>query len=189
MCVSPLSGLFYLCLNFNQRGVDQHRCLNMLANSVTYSDELFALICERIADGESLRKICADEDMPSVASFMRWLGDEKNEALREQYARARERQADFYAEEIIQIADDGSNDTYKDEDGNVRTDQDVIGRSRLRVDARKWYASKLAPKKYGDKIEVDNTIKGKIEHDVNLRPQLTKEEWLAAHGLGQVGEG
>lgn len=58
---------------------------------------------------------------------------------------------DRMAEEILQIADDGRNDTYEDADGHERTDSDVIQRSRLRVDTRKWLMSKLAPKKYGDK--------------------------------------
>lgn len=83
---------------------------------------------------------------------MRWI--EANEGFRKNYARAREDQADVLAEEILQIADDGLNDTYTDEKGNECTNQDVIARSRLRVDARKWYASKLAPKKYGEKLAV-----------------------------------
>jgi hypothetical protein len=73
--------------------------------------------------------------------------------FRHQYARAREAQADFLAEEILQIADDGENDTYATENGPA-VNHDVVQRSRLRVDARKWLASKLAPKKYGDKLAV-----------------------------------
>ncbi|OZI26935.1 terminase [Bordetella genomosp. 9] len=86
-----------------------------------------------------------------MTTVMRWLAD--NAVFREQYARAREAQADKLAEEILSIADDGLNDTYVDDEGNKRTDHDVVARSRLRVDARKWLASKMAPKKYGDKIE------------------------------------
>jgi len=84
---------------------------------------------------------------------MRWLADENHQAFCDQYVRAREAQADRLAEEILEIADDGSNDTYTDENGNERTNQEVVARSRLRVDARKWLASKMAPKKYGDKIQ------------------------------------
>lgn len=96
---------------------------------------------------------------------MRWL--EVNEGFRESYMRAREAQADYLAEEIIQIADDGQNDTYTDDEGQVRTNQDVIARSRLRVDARKWYASKLAAKKYGDKVEQTHT--GAIDHSLTVQ--------------------
>ncbi len=117
-----------------------------------YSVELVELICNRIADGESLRDIGLDDAMPSRETMRRWLIS--HEEFRAQYALAREEQAEFYADEIIKIADDGSNDTYTDDDGNVCTNHDVIARSRLRVDARKWHASKLAPKKYGDKLAV-----------------------------------
>lgn len=71
------------------------------------------------------------------------------------------------AEDTVNIADDGRSDTYIDADGVKRTDQDVIARSRLRVDARKWYASKLAPKKYGDKItqEISGPDGGAVQID------------------------
>lgn len=110
-------------------------------------------ICQRLAEGESLRTICETNGIPHAATVLRWLGEEDKAAFREQYMRAREAQADLYAEEIIQIADDGSNDTYITDNGPA-VNHDVIARSRLRVDARKWYASKLAPKKYGDKVDL-----------------------------------
>lgn len=125
-----------------------------MARPSSYTDEVAEQICDRIANGESLRTVCSGDDMPDKTTVLRWLGDEDRGSFRTQYARARELQADFYAEAIIEIADDGTNDTYLDDEGNKRTDQDVIARSRLRVDARKWYASKLAPKKYGDKVAI-----------------------------------
>lgn len=108
-------------------------------------------ICERIADGESLRSICRGDDMPAKSTVFKWLS--QNATFADQYTRARETQADTLFDEILSISDDGTNDSYKDEDGNPRTDHDVIARSRLRVDARKWMAGKLRPKVYGDKIE------------------------------------
>jgi hypothetical protein len=114
-------------------------------------------ICERIAKGESLRKICLSEHLPSATAVHNHLLVDKQ--FVEQYARAKQLCADYYAEQIIDISDDGINDTYLDEDGNTRTDHDVIARSRLRVDARKWYASKLNPKKYGDKVATELTGK------------------------------
>jgi hypothetical protein len=86
----------------------------------------------------------------------RWL--ESNDAFREQYARAREAQADTLADEILEISDDGSNDwmqrTGKDQEPAWQLNGEHVQRSRLRVDSRKWFASKVAPKKYGDKLEV-----------------------------------
>lgn len=117
-----------------------------------YSQEKADLICEALAEGHSLRAICKAEDMPSKANVFRWLA--ANQDFADQYARAREAQADCLFDDILQIADDGLNDTYTDDEGRVRTDHDVIARSRLRVDARKWMAGKLRPKVYGDKIAI-----------------------------------
>lgn len=123
----------------------------------TYSDEVGAAICERIALGESLRSICRDDAMPSLASVFLWLKNKPG--FSEQYVRAREVQADTLADEIIEIADESANDTYVDDDGNVKTNTEVVARSKLRVDARKWIASKLKPKVYGDRQQIDMEVK------------------------------
>jgi hypothetical protein len=117
-----------------------------------YSEELADLICDAIAGGKSLIDICASEAMPSARAVYRWLADDSRVDFRHRYACAREAQADKLAGEILQISDYGINDTQVDGDGRVIVDHDVIARSRLRVDSRKWLASKLAPKKYGDKL-------------------------------------
>jgi hypothetical protein len=112
---------------------------------VAFSQDIFDRICERIAEGESLREICEEKDMPARVNFIRWL--EKHEALRNQYARARELQADHEFDEIKAIADLAS--------------VDDVQVARLRVDTRKWRAGKLRPKVYGDKVDVEHggTIK------------------------------
>jgi hypothetical protein len=117
-----------------------------------YNQETADLICEALAEGHSLRSICKADEMPSKANVFRWLNSNKEFA--DQYARARETQADTLFDDILAIADDGSNDTYTDDDGNIRTNQDVIARSKLRVDARKWMAGKLRPKVYGEKLAI-----------------------------------
>lgn len=122
-----------------------------------YSEELVDAICELVADGASLRAIGATEGMPATNTLVRWLADGEHPYFKLHYARAKEALADKFSEEILQISDDGSNDTYIDENGNRKTDQDVIARSRLRVDSRKWLASKLAPKKYGDKLDLSSS--------------------------------
>ncbi len=92
----------------------------------------------RIADGESMRSIGRDPAMPAATTLYDWIeGDDSGKAS-EQYARARQMQADTHAEEIVRIADD------QDIDANSR---------RVMVDARKWVASKLKPGTYGDKID------------------------------------
>jgi hypothetical protein len=88
----------------------------------------------------------------------RWMNED--EEFRNKYTRARETQADLLVGEIIEIADETSNDTIHvqgkgDGAGYDIPNKEWIDRSKLRVDARKWAASKLAPKKYGDRIELD----------------------------------
>lgn len=117
--------------------------------STEFTQEMADAICEKLADGESLRSICLADDMPAKSTVFKWLIQQPDFA--DQYARARECQADTMADEILDIADDGSND-YMGED--EKYNGDAVQRSKLRVDARKWLAAKLQPKKYGDKIDV-----------------------------------
>lgn len=121
----------------------------------TYTKEVASKICDRLACGESLRSICMDEAMPGMSAVLSWLS--KHEEFARQYARAREIQADTLADEILNIADEVSNDYAADENGNERVNQEAIARSRLRVDARKWLASKLKPKVYGEKISQEHS--------------------------------
>ena len=97
----------------------------------------FDIICARIAGGKSLRTICLDEDLPTPQGVRKWLNADKDGELVAQYARARGEQADHYADEIITIAD---NENLTPED------------RRIKIDARKWVASKLKPRRYGDKL-------------------------------------
>lgn len=120
-----------------------------------YSEELADEICERIADGESLRSICRDEDKPSKSTVCRWLT--VHQSFQDQYAKAREAQADAIFDEMLDIADDASNDWMerRDADGEAigwQINGDHVQRTRLRLDTRKWMAGKLRPKKYGEKI-------------------------------------
>lgn len=99
-----------------------------------------------IAEGQALTRICRENvKLPAASTFIDWtLEDEK---IGERYAAACKTRAELMAFEIFEIADDGSNDTYIDpETGQERTNHDVVQRSRLRVDTRKWYLSKVLPK-------------------------------------------
>lgn len=122
-----------------------------------YGQDTADAICERLADAESLRSICCDEAMPSMSTVCKWLG--KNADFAEQYARAREAQADAIFDEILDIADDGSNDWMNRKRDDGSTDEvlnhEHVSRSKLRIEARKWMAGKLRPKKYGEKLEID----------------------------------
>ena len=127
-----------------------------MATPREFDQDTADIICERIANGESLRAILKDDDsLPASSTVFKWLS--KHKEFAEQYTRAREAQADVLFDDILSIADDGLNDTYTDEEGNVRTNQDVIARSKLRVEARKWMAGKLRPKVYGEFKAVELT--------------------------------
>ena len=129
----------------------------MLKNSVKFSQEIFDEICVRIAEGESLRKICKDDKMPSLVSVWKWLNN--SEELVKQYTRAREEQAETFVDEILEIADENKDDTSIDENGKLIINQEVIARSRLRVDSRKWIASKLKPIRFGDYTKIQAEVK------------------------------
>ena len=110
----------------------------------------FNMVCERIAGGESLRTICKDKDMPTARGVLKWLNADGNDAAVQQYAQAREDQADFHADEIIAIADS----------------EPDAARARVRVDARRWVASKLRPKRYGERVQHSGDSDNPIRHQV-----------------------
>lgn len=148
-----------------------------MAGKTTFTQEMADAICERIADGESLRAICADEAMPSTATVCKWLAEQP--PFSEQYARAREAQADALFDDILEIADDGTNDWMErhSQDGEAlgwRENGETIRRSQLRVEARKWMAGKLKPKKYGEKIEIDHSGSISTVTDEQLDDRIAK---------------
>lgn len=123
------------------------------------TEKVIDTVLSRVAAGESIVAICSDADMPSQKSWYKWLSEDTGD-LGERYVRARDVQADAIFDEILQIADDAAND-YMERTGEGNEGWQLHGehvqRSRLRIDARKWMAGKLAPKKYGDKIAVELT--------------------------------
>lgn len=109
-------------------------------------------VCSGIAIGKSARAMCIEVGI-SQKTLWSWLA--RDEEFGKQYARAKEIGLDYMAEEMLEIADDGSNDWMDENDPDnpgYSLRGEHVQRSRLRVDARKWYLSKLAPKKYGDKV-------------------------------------
>ena len=132
-----------------------------------YSDELANEICRLLSEGASLRKICEREDMPARSTVNKWLAG--NKAFSDQYARARERQADYYADEMVYLAD---------------TAEDV-NKARLQIDTRKWIAAKLLPKKYNDRMVTEHVAgEGVRLTELELAQRLT-----AIFAAGQVVKG
>lgn len=110
-----------------------------------YTKELGAEICRRITLGKSLVTICKDVEMPSRDTIYTWL-DEKSPqydaTFSDKYARAKQDQGDYLADDIDRIADDTLKGTYKPYAAQVA------------IDAKKWSAAHLRPRKYGDKIDI-----------------------------------
>lgn len=135
-------------------------------------------ICRRISLGESLISICKSEGMPDKSTVLYWLFSEAE--FHAQYARAREAQAEHYLDEIIAISDDSVLDTEIDpETGAERTNHEVVARAKLRVDTRKWAMSKMAPKKYGDKIQNEHTGPNGGAIKIQSARDLTDDELAA----------
>lgn len=143
---------------------------------MAYSQEIADKICERLAAGESLRKACREIGC-GVQTILDWTV--ANEAFGGQYAQAREAGYALLADELVEIADDSTNDTTVTEDGKVVTNQEVVARSRLRVDTRKWMLSKMLPKVYGEKLELAGLV------TVKASPADLTDEQLAAIALGR----
>ena len=112
---------------------------------VKFSQKIFDKLCERVAEGEAVHNICAEKGMPSRVTFYKWLRDDDD--LANSYVRAREEQADRVVDECIAIADQC----------------DDASKARVQIAARQWKASKMAPKRYGDKLALTGGDGGPIK--------------------------
>ncbi len=150
-----------------------------MARPIEWTEELkqnaISEIIERISEGESVRSILNKnrENLPSNRLFLQWVSE--NEELSKQYEYAMELRSHLLFDEIIEIADDDQNDyieqTLPSGDIIEKVNSEHIQRSRLRVDARKWVLSKMNPKKYGEKLDLDMNSKQVIEY-VNVSKQF-----------------
>ena len=134
-----------------------------LGRPTKYSDELAALICNRVATSTlGLPALCAlHDDMPAQSTINVWRFEKKT--FSDKYAEAKRFQAELIAENLIELC---HVDSYEDDKGVVRVDTGLVARQKLLVDTVKWHASKLAPKIYGDKQQSDSTVTVKHESDL-----------------------
>ena len=130
---------------------------NKLGRPTNYTKEKAQAICEMIEKGMTLQAICELPDMPSISSVYNW--QDENLDFLESYARARVRKADTLADMVITEA-------FNSHDAQI---------GRLRIDALKWTASKLAPKKYGDKIEVESNSQQNFKISFSVPDRNTQD--------------
>ena len=129
----------------------------MATRQLEFKQEIADIICDRLMDGESLKAICSEPEMPSKVTVCKWLN--RLPEFANQYSRAREVQADGMVDEMLDISDDSQND-WMTKRGLQVPDNEAIQRSKLRIDTRRWVASKMRPKKYGDKFGADAPAEG-----------------------------
>jgi hypothetical protein len=144
------------------------------AKPVRYAPRIAEVILERIAGGESLRAVCGEAGMPSFQSWLRWVAEDRD-GLRARYSVAIDMRAQFLVDELIEIADtvEIGERTKTRADGSKETlTGDIVERSKLRCDARKWAASRLAPKRYGDRLaqEISGPDGEPVRFDGPARP-------------------
>lgn len=144
-----------------------------------YTQQLANLICLRIAEGESLREIVKSEGMPERATIYDWLLRRPDFA--DQYTRAREEQADTLADEIIAIADEQPEiipvlDKRTGELIEHKLDNAFLQWQKNRIDARKWTAMKLKPKKYGERV----ALAGDADSPIKVEAEVQAENLLNA---------
>lgn len=128
-----------------------------------YTPEIGAKICELLATGKSLRAICRENsDLPTEATVRKWVIADAEFATH--YTRARDLGLDCLADEIIEIADTQEEGVRVEtgREGTKEVREDMLGHRRLKVDTRKWYLSKLAPKRYGDRLELDGKVDARL---------------------------
>lgn len=125
-----------------------------------YKEKIANLICTRLALGDSLNAICKKKIYPSKSTVYLWLLNHPE--FSDNYRRARELQAETYLDEMIEIADDGTNDWMerKNKEGEIigwALNGEHVQRSKLRVDTRRWNMERMAPKKYMPQSKIDHT--------------------------------
>jgi len=123
-----------------------------MARRVYYTEDIANEILGRLAEGETLTSICADKHLPTTWAVMDWVRTDK-EGFQKRYEEARKHFFIRLADESLDIADDNSRDwkTIHRRGGDITVpDTEVVNRSKLRVEQRRWILSKVLPKEFGD---------------------------------------
>lgn len=145
----------------------------IMAYSGKQKEEIFEHIFTEISEGRALRNVLKDDLCPDVTTFYAWLDNDEEKS--KQYVRACEARADAIFDEIIDIADESYGDKKVLENGSEIMDSEFVARSRIKIDARKWIASKLNPTKYGDKVDLTSGNKP-IQTPTTIQVEIVKPD-------------
>lgn len=132
---------------------EQNKPRRKPSHGVAYSPEIAERILDGLMQGQGLNTVCQADDMPDESAVRQWVLDNVD-GFAPKYARARAIQAERIADELIALSDKAS-------------DSETAQVQRLKIDTRKWVISKILPKKYGDKVEVEQT--GEVKHTVSFK--------------------
>lgn len=177
---------------------------NVMGRPTIYTPELRKELCRRLASGRTLRSVCRDEDMPCREKVEDWLIDCDNEEKKDKpwvsddfvrhYARARDIQAENVHDEIVEIADDATNDfmeiVKKQKDGSEKKtiilDKEAVMRSKLRVDARLSWLANTSPRKYGKSLKVQQQDVDKAGNPIDPVERNKKADDLINEALAKL---
>lgn len=121
-----------------------------------FSQEKADRVCELLQDGKSLRAAAESLGLKH-STILLWVKERKEFA--DQYTHAREIGYKLLADEILDISDEKDVEIrYDGEETKLDLSATAIARNRLRVDTRKWMLSKMLPKVYGDKVEMNHGV-------------------------------
>lgn len=132
-----------------------------------------ANICAEMAEGKSFRKICLQDGYPALPTLMRWLNE--NQLFREQTNYARAYREDFLFEDGLEKSDDTSGDFYE-LNGKRLPNNANVQRSRLMVETRKWFLSKLNPKRFGERLDVSGEVSMPVRFVIEGAPRNRVEQ-------------
>ena len=133
-----------------------------MAGKSTYTHDMADAICEQLMEGRSLHSICKQKDYPSIGTVMKWLRE--NPAFSQQYAHAREAQAEVMGDKVVSIA----------MEPEKNADPQML---RVQIDAIKWAAGKMRPLKYGEPNLLKKKVDAEFEREmINITPEKDDEE-------------
>jgi hypothetical protein len=149
----------------------------------TFTQEVADRICDLIADGKTLTKICETKGMPSIRTVQRWC--QRHAEFEQQYWRARKLSAPILFDLARDISSNSAGDIFTDTRGTRRVDSGIVNRDRLRVDTLKWAAAKLNPERFGDKLQQTSDVKVEITRTEPLTPAEVAAELSKLIGVAE----
>lgn len=164
-----------------------------MGKSTLCTPEITEAICSRIAGGESLLSVSKDPAMPGRSTICFWLvwEGEPYETFQKAYQKACKARAHGIADEILEISDDSVRDITIVKDAKTGEEREVVNhdhiqRSKLRVDSRKWLASKFLPDQFGDRVNVGGVAERPIETKEVSRNEVARRLAFMLMGRGEA---